>query len=137
MKKNNAWNIRRLVDEAFVPSTQRASILYWRLLDFSTIRILRGFSAIYRLDSKLILSYSIALVPLIPSWLVWSEINCTVQVAFFIEPVQYFIIRQQTLKAYCPNIYTVSFNDLEGKKSHNFWREIGNFGHSGPCSRCI
>ena len=23
MKKNNAWNIRRLVDESFVPSTQR------------------------------------------------------------------------------------------------------------------
>ena len=32
-KKNNAWNIRCLVDESFVPSTQRASVLYWRLLD--------------------------------------------------------------------------------------------------------
>ena len=34
MKKNNAWNIRRFVDESFVPSTQRASVLYWRLTDF-------------------------------------------------------------------------------------------------------
>ena len=26
-KKDNAWNIRRLVDSSFVPSTQRASVL--------------------------------------------------------------------------------------------------------------
>ena len=25
MKKNNTWNIRRLVDELFVPATQRPS----------------------------------------------------------------------------------------------------------------
>ena len=29
-----AWNIRRLVFESFVPLTQRASVLYWRLSDF-------------------------------------------------------------------------------------------------------
>ena len=28
MKKNNAWNIRRLVDESFVPMTQRPSVLH-------------------------------------------------------------------------------------------------------------
>ena len=28
IKKNNAWNITRLVDGSFVPSTQRPSILY-------------------------------------------------------------------------------------------------------------
>ena len=33
-KKNNAWKIRHLVDESFVPVTQRASVLYWRLSDF-------------------------------------------------------------------------------------------------------
>ena len=33
-EKNNTWNIRRLVDELFVPSTQPASVLYWRLSDF-------------------------------------------------------------------------------------------------------
>jgi hypothetical protein len=27
-EKNNAWNIRLLVDESFVPATQRASVLY-------------------------------------------------------------------------------------------------------------
>ena len=30
----NAWNIRRLVNESFVTSTQRPSVLYWRLSDF-------------------------------------------------------------------------------------------------------
>ena len=32
--KKNTWNIRHLVEESFVPSTQRPSVLYWRLLDF-------------------------------------------------------------------------------------------------------
>ena len=32
-EKNNAWNIRHLVDESFVPATQRTSVLYCRLLD--------------------------------------------------------------------------------------------------------
>ena len=30
-EKNNAWNIRRLVDESFVPANQRTSELYCRL----------------------------------------------------------------------------------------------------------
>ena len=34
MKKNNAWNIRCLVDESFVPATQQTSVLYCRLLNF-------------------------------------------------------------------------------------------------------
>ena len=33
-KKNNTWNIKCLVDESFVPATQRSSILYSRLSDF-------------------------------------------------------------------------------------------------------
>ena len=33
-KKNNTWNIRRLVDESFVPANQQTSVLYWRLSDF-------------------------------------------------------------------------------------------------------
>ena len=33
-KKNNAWNIRRLVDESFVQANQRTSVLYCRLSDF-------------------------------------------------------------------------------------------------------
>ena len=31
MKKNNAWNIRRLVDDSFVPSSKRPSVLYCKL----------------------------------------------------------------------------------------------------------
>ena len=33
-EKDNALNIRRLVDESFVPATQRTSVLYCRLSDF-------------------------------------------------------------------------------------------------------
>ena len=33
-EKNDIWNIRRLVDESFVQSNQRPSVLYWRLSDF-------------------------------------------------------------------------------------------------------
>ena len=32
--KNNARNIRHLVDESFVPANQRTSVLYYRLSDF-------------------------------------------------------------------------------------------------------
>ena len=31
MKKNNSWNIRRLVDKSFVPSSQQTSLLFCRL----------------------------------------------------------------------------------------------------------
>ena len=37
-KKNNTWNIRRLIDESFGPSNQRPSILYLRLSDFNSVR---------------------------------------------------------------------------------------------------
>ena len=33
-KKNNTWNIRRLVDESFVPLAQRTNISNCRLTDF-------------------------------------------------------------------------------------------------------
>ena len=33
-EKKNTWNFRRLVDESFVPSAQRTSVLYCRLTDF-------------------------------------------------------------------------------------------------------
>ena len=33
MKKNNTWNIRRLVDHSFVPSAQREFILDWRIYE--------------------------------------------------------------------------------------------------------
>ena len=33
-EKHETWNIRRLVEETFVPSTQRPSVLYSRLTDF-------------------------------------------------------------------------------------------------------
>ena len=33
-KKNNAWNIRHLVDESFFPAIKQTSVLYCRLSDF-------------------------------------------------------------------------------------------------------
>ena len=34
MKKNNTWNIRRLVDDSFVPLSKQPSVLYCKLTDF-------------------------------------------------------------------------------------------------------
>ena len=48
MKKNNTWNIRRLVDELFVPATQRPSdpayYVYLRLSYFKS-QLLRSCTA--------------------------------------------------------------------------------------------
>ena len=38
-KKNNTWNIRRLVDRSFVPSVQQTSVFFCRLTDFSTVQL--------------------------------------------------------------------------------------------------
>ena len=37
MKKNNTWNIRRLVDDSFVPSSKGLSVLYCKLTDLWTL----------------------------------------------------------------------------------------------------
>ena len=34
MKRNNTWNIRRLVDNSFVPTSKPPSVFYCRLTDF-------------------------------------------------------------------------------------------------------
>ena len=51
------------------------------------------------------------MVRLIPSWLVWAEIECTVNVVLPKRPINRFQpvrqIRQQALRAYCPSIDTV------------------------------
>ena len=55
------------------------------------------------------LRYSSSLVHLIPSWLVWAEIECTMHLALLKRPINQFKpvlqSRQQALRAYCPNIY--------------------------------
>ena len=39
-KKINTWNIRRLINELFVPANQQPSILYRRLSDFCSSHLL-------------------------------------------------------------------------------------------------
>ena len=39
--KNNTRNIRRLVDDSFVPLSQRPSVIYYRLTDFCTLFLRR------------------------------------------------------------------------------------------------
>ena len=34
MKKNNTWNIKRLVDNSFDPFSKQPSVLYCKLTDF-------------------------------------------------------------------------------------------------------
>ena len=65
-------------------------------------------STVYRLDSRTLFNYSLALIHSNSSWL---EIQCTVHVALPKRPIKWFQLvsqsRQQVVKAYCPNVYTV------------------------------
>ena len=41
-EKNNAWNIRHLVEEMFIPYTHQHIVLYWRLWDlYDLIKLIR------------------------------------------------------------------------------------------------
>ena len=41
-KKNNTWNIRRLVDESFVPATKQTRVLTYKSLYIEDFWISRG-----------------------------------------------------------------------------------------------
>ena len=62
----------------------------------------------YIVIGQLNLSYHLAMVHSIPSWLVWEEIECTVHIAPPNRPINQFELvqqsRQQVLRAYCPNM---------------------------------
>jgi hypothetical protein len=57
-KKNNTWNTRHLVNELFVPATQRPSVLYWRLLDFKTVEAANKFSRSHSEEEFIIKDFS-------------------------------------------------------------------------------
>ena len=57
-KKNNAWNIGRLVDESLVPTKQQTSKLYCRLLDF---KAQRKPQILVKVHSKLMLGLDLAI----------------------------------------------------------------------------
>ena len=70
-----------------------------------------------------IATYTLVLVNLITSWLVWAEIKCTVNFAL---PINQFTpdqkSRHQVLKAYCPNIPIYSELAYKmRKKAISFW----------------
>ena len=69
---------------------------------------MRVYIFIHVLEQKA-LSYILALVHLIPSWLVWAEIECTVHVSLPKQPINQFKpvqqSRYQVLRAYCPYTY--------------------------------
>ena len=72
-----------------------------------------------------IATFTLALVNLITSWLVWAEVKCTVNFALPINqftPVQKS--RHQVLKAYCPNIYTLSLLIRWEKRQYLFGEEV-------------
>ena len=48
IKKNNAWNIRLLVDDSFVPSSKQPSVIYCRLTDFELIHMYETFFERYQ-----------------------------------------------------------------------------------------
>ena len=43
MKKNDTWNIRRLVDDSFGPSFQQTSVIYCKLTDLYITRVFKSF----------------------------------------------------------------------------------------------
>ena len=72
-----------------------------------------------------IATYTLVLVNLITSWLVWAEIKCTVNFAL---PINQFTpdqkSRHQVLKAYCPSIYTLSLLIRWEKRQYLFGEEV-------------
>jgi hypothetical protein len=67
---------------------------------------------VYILDNNNLATLFVVLEHLIPTWLFWAEIECTVRFALPKWPIDKFKpvqqIRQQVLIAYCPNINTYS-----------------------------
>ena len=88
----------------------------WRLISKTSIhnRIDSDACTVYILGQKA-LSYSLALVHSIHSWLVWAEIECTVHIAMPKRPFDQFWLVQQSREkgqiSWCPNIYTVNACD--------------------------
>ena len=52
MKKNNAWNIRHLVNELFVPSTHATQRIILKIVGFATYRLRSSFLAYKWLTKK-------------------------------------------------------------------------------------
>ena len=81
-------------------------------------------------DVKVYISgqYSLALVCLIPSWLVWAKVHCTLHAALSKWPINQFKQVQQSskqvLRAYLPDNYT-----LQG---HHGEFELGKAQYSTP-----
>ena len=65
---------------------------------------------VYRSDNnKVLTKYSLVLVHLIPFWLVWTEIECTVHFAMPLNRFQpVWQSRQQVVKAHCSDKYIVA-----------------------------
>ena len=63
-------------------------------------------------EGHALFSYSLALLLLIPSLLVWAEIECTVHFALLKQPINQFEpdqqSRQHNQRCYCPNLYFVA-----------------------------
>ena len=76
-KKNNTWNIRRLVDDSFGPSSKQTGVIYCRLTDFNIICWVAGLLG--RWDHKwLFYSSKVLLIDQVsdvPSMYTWSPRN--------------------------------------------------------------
>ena len=74
---------------------------------------------------NLVTVYFLALVHFIPSWLVWAKIECRVDVALPKQPITQFKPvqqrKQQALRAYFPNIYTVAGAEKRERMSDCRW----------------
>ena len=79
--KKNTWNIRLLVDDSFVPSSQQTSVIYCRLMD-----LMSAFSIVLnRLHARLFLarfvSYLLSLKQTLPEINVHAHLFGTLEYA--------------------------------------------------------
>ena len=93
-------------------------VAHWRLLGWgykkqdssSPVSTKEDSLAQYILYQDIKLFSYYVVVHLFPSWLFWAEIKCAVDVALPKRPNQFKPViqsRQQTFRAYCPNIYAM------------------------------
>ena len=115
MKKKNTWNIRRLIDDSFVPSARRTSVLNCKSLDFRSwpgffeqssfvslyCTVIRAYN--WRTDQKSVnLEYNTLV-----RWTHETNVLLTKRLMF-----QVFFFFIKSCKILCKNIFIFFFNFL-------------------------
>ena len=83
------------------------------LLSSLEVVLFTFFHSIYNRSVKILANFQLWYIQILPGWS-GAKIDCTVHVALPKRPTNQFDLvqqsRQHALRAYCPNLYTVSFS---------------------------